>query len=144
MLRSDPQSVSTLADEVELLFHVIELYREQGKTIGHFEFSILRELMDLPFPHNLIVPLIENLFKHGDFEDQFARPLVQISGRTDGLLIHIHNKPNEIQYKKRRKLGMANLRKRLKYYFPGRYELQEGIKDGMYTLYLKIKLIDHD
>lgn len=144
MLRSDPSTVSTLGNEVELMFHVIELYAGQGKTIGHFEFGIYKELMDVPFPSNLIVPIIENLFKHGDFEDEENSSLVQISGWPERLAINIRNKPNKVQFKKRRKLGLVNLRKRLEYHFPCQYELQEGIKDGMYELYLKIKFTDND
>jgi LytS/YehU family sensor histidine kinase len=90
----------------------------------------------------LLVPLVENVFKHGIDKMQSSNP-ISISLAIENRFIVFetknnhypkHIKPNETN------TGLTNLRERLNLLYADNYSLTNGIVDGFYITVLKISV----
>jgi sensor histidine kinase YesM len=95
---------------------------------------------DIVLPPMLLVPLVENVFKHGIDKMQSSNP-VNISLTLENRFIVFetknnhysrHIKPNETN------TGLTNLRERLNLLYADNYSLSNGTVDGFYITVLKI------
>jgi len=89
----------------------------------------------------ILIPLVENIFKHGDFdtnEEAFAKIQVQIE--VDILHFHTINTKNDENQQKDKVggVGLKNIRKRLALNYPNQHELI--IKDLEDTFEVSLKI----
>ncbi len=91
----------------------------------------------------LLIPFIENAFKHGT--GLVTEPVIDISLTLSGdeLFFHVKNKfsPEALQAKdKTAGIGLANVVRRLNLLYANRHEIRIGKQDGWFTVYLHLKL----
>lgn len=140
---SSPIFNNTLSNELCVMHEVITLFKELGKESFHLEESIEQHLMELPFPPHAIIGIVENVFKHADFNTLTAPPLISIRGKGDLLNILVKNKVQSGNKKNNRQgLGLQNIRKSLDSAYPGKYEWKESTEQGSYELSITIKLYE--
>ena len=86
----------------------------------------------------LLVPFVENAFKHGDFNGKgFILKIVD----TDGVLhFYLQNWKTKKQKDTSSGIGIENVRKRLEILYPKKYELEIKDSDADYIVDLKIDL----
>ncbi len=86
----------------------------------------------------VLMTLTENVFKHGNLE---APALIRITTGGDQLRFYSRNeKKAKSAFKQTARLGLRNIRLRLDYSYPGRYDLAVTENDAMYELTLHIQL----
>lgn len=88
----------------------------------------------------LLIPLVENAFKHGDFRDPQFPLVIQLATADNKLLAVVENKKGQLEKDSTSGIGIANLKRRLELMYPGNYQLEINEDDACYRTTLKINL----
>jgi hypothetical protein len=130
-----------LAKEIEVMRNYIDLEKERyGNTLevstnteGDIEGKYISPLLLLPF--------IENAFKHGTSE-QLEKPWfsMDLSVKDNILRCKILNSKNEMMTAERKGIGIENVRKRLNYLYPGKHELKLNDEGNFFAVSLMMEL----
>jgi LytS/YehU family sensor histidine kinase len=101
--------------------------------------SFIEEDKSIMVEPMLLIPIIENAFKHGT--SMISAPVIDISIRSeDGVLyLNIKNKfsPNaSSSLTNYSGLGLANIKRRLELLYPKKYEFKEEIENGEWFIIL--------
>ncbi len=134
-----------LEKEVKLIEDFIDLEREryENRVQVHFEqdAALDRQLEIAPL---LLIPLVENAFKHGVMQATEALPISIFLGQKEGRLIfEVKNKMPEAGYElptKKRGLGLKNLKRRLDLLYPEKYSLEAAPDGKLFRATLKLEL----
>lgn len=134
-----------LSRELEVLNEYIDLYQLQHESPLniHCEFAVPEEPVWIePL---LLVPIIENCFKHADFsENEAAFARIQLEVDDQRLLFRASNSynPREQQKDAVGGVGLTNIRHRLDLRYPDRHELTVQQDGGVFSLQLQLQLND--
>lgn len=104
------------------------IFEKSGNINGHRIY---------PF---LLIPFIENAFKHGDFTGKGAKISIFLELIDNTIKLKVHNK-----YKAKNKdsisgIGIKNVKNRLEHFYNSAYILKISDNNNEYTVELKIKL----
>ena len=146
VLYDSGKDLIALPEEITFLEHYFEL--EQRKYVGaSIKFTASgSELGRLRVPPLLLLPLVENSFKHGRHHFTDAASVVATLTAAPGGLVQfiIENDrlPESPPTPQRRSggIGLQNLRQRLALYYPGRHTLQFTEQAGRYRAELTLHL----
>ena len=86
----------------------------------------------------LLVPFVENAFKHGDFDRKGFT--LKISDHDKILNFHLHNFTNQKEKDLVSGIGIENVKKRLEILYPNKHELNITESETEFSVDLKIKL----
>lgn len=136
---SQQQTVS-LAAEIEYIESYIELecMRIQGDKYIQVEKNIQRDQVQIP--PLLLLPFVENAFKHGVVTDPIHPFVLTITQTKNSLVFESMNKINAFQKDKQQGIGIENIRKRLALHFPERHTLTITQTETSYFCNLTIEL----
>jgi hypothetical protein len=138
----------TLSAEIEYINHYIELQKNRyGKKLDVC-MNVSDEVDDLQITPLLLLPLVENCFKHGvggSVETSWVR--IDISREDKQVLFKIENSRDVLPEETApasRGIGLTNVRKRLELIYPHQHELKiiEGL--NAYLVILKIQIASND
>jgi two-component system LytT family sensor kinase len=94
-----------------------------------------------PITPLLLLPLVENAFKHGVSEQSSdAWVQVQVQLRDGTLLVRVENSRPAEQPPNGGGIGMGNLRRQLELVYPGRHRLEVEDEDERFAVGLEIRL----
>lgn len=85
----------------------------------------------------LLLPVIENFFKHGDFTGEFQNK-IEIRITETVLYLRTENKIDQVE-EKESGIGLVNIKRRLKLHYPDQHLLNYYEKDSVF--YLELELI---
>ncbi len=127
--------------EIEYLRNYIELerLRLEGDAKVHFEVNGSTE--GLQIAPLLLLPLIENAFKHGANSTQDAvdiKMVININPSNSDVELMVKNKFEAVE--KTPGLGIENLKKRLDLIYPNQYKLKHESLDNFYIATLNVGL----
>lgn len=128
-----------LDKELEYLRSYIELQELRFRQSGFVEFYVHGLTENLTIPPMLLIPLVENAFKHGS---KSHRPGVFISltvgsGKIRFSVINFMKDNLPAEEKQPTVLGLSNIKRRLDLIYPGKHQLKIEQESGQF----KIKLI---
>lgn len=127
--------------ELEFLASYIELQKERLNGNYRIEYRGFDEIKQLKISPFLVMPIVENCFKHisnhGDKENYIFIDCKQEGGY---FLIATSNTVNTTTSKEKGGIGLQNTARRLQLVYPGAHELKTGKKDNTFEASLKIKL----
>ncbi|KAA2243782.1 histidine kinase [Chitinophaga agrisoli] len=148
MLYDSRQTTIALSKELEYINNYIELEKiRYGKRLD-VSFNIFDPVDHFKIPPLLLLPLVENSFKHGvssNLKDCWIR--MDISLKDEWLSVKIENSYEERDYAHnghKNGIGLENVKKRLEILYQGKHEfrcIQEG--DSFLTI-LKLKKPAHE
>ena len=121
--RAQRQEV-TLADEVELVRHYLEIERVRFADRLTVEWELPPETLDAAVPDLFLQPLVENAIKHG-IATSAERGTITLRSRREGewLVLEVTNTGREATATTAREgLGLAITHGRLEALYPGRHE----------------------
>src|SRR6056297_3021970 len=129
-----------LLEEVEHIREYIELERirfQESLKVNFQSTNIDRTLEVAPM---LLIPFVENAFKHGNLVEGFLQINVNIRVEHQQLLFDISNTSLEEKKEDRNSgIGLENIKKRLEMHYPDQHEL-EIRQDGIWHhVYMKIE-----
>lgn len=132
-----------LSKEVDMLADYVELERVRCDDRVRIDFQTSGNFTGYRIPPLLLMPFVENAFKHGA-DDQLSDSWISIFIKElDGqLTLWVENNFVEDAPKEERSggIGLQNVKKRLKHYFPGNQDLQISINQNRYLAELNIRL----
>lgn len=134
-----------IEQELKIMSDYIELEKLRYDESLRINFNYDVEDMKQSLPPLLLIPLVENAFKHGVSETR-GRPFVDIhlSVRQRQLTFSVKNS-NEViseEDKVKENIGLSNLRRQLELLYK-EYSLSVQPADGVFTALLKINLASH-
>lgn len=120
-----------LEKELEIMKNYIDLQKERYARFIEIAWNVEGDLEDKYIAPLLMLPFLENAFKHGTSEQVGTSWLsVDLSVRSNTLRCNIANSKNELVLCRTRGkgIGIDNVKKRLELMYPGSHQLQ--IQEG--------------
>lgn len=130
--------------ELEYIRQYVELQKLRLNEHTHVELEVEVADGQVLVPSMLLITFIENAFKYGTSSEVDCT--VRICVRVDDhhLLFETENMVMRFREDGLRGIGIENCRKRLELLYPGRYELEAGVENGIYRVNLDIRLKNED
>ncbi|WP_052315410.1 histidine kinase [Emticicia oligotrophica] len=141
LYEKDDKRIS-LENEVKYLSNYIDLQKVRFGDYVNIEFEVNNSGSSKSIEPMLLIPFVENAFKHGVgmIENPFIR--VELDANESELKFKVSNKFSND--KKEIKdgasgIGLNNVKRRLELLYPKQYELAVSESDNLYTTDLKLK-----
>ena len=130
-----------LENEIKIMKNYIDLERERYGNKIEISWSVEGEIKDKFIAPLLMLPFLENAFKHGTSE-QLEKPWlsVDISVSQNILKGKIANSKNEYTPATNHGIGIQNVKKRLAFIYPGKHELKLNDEGNFFVVSLLIEL----
>jgi LytS/YehU family sensor histidine kinase len=130
-----------LEREVEFVESFVELEKIRHDANIRIGFNFQGTGRPLTIEPFLLLPLIENAFKHG-IDDESGEGFVEIIiVAGDGeLAMEVRNSVPEKSGEARNGVGLTNLRRRLELLYPEKYQLEVRGEERSYKAFLNLSL----
>jgi len=130
-----------LEKEVEIMKNYIDLEKERYGDKIEISWNVEGDTRDHFISPLLMLAFLENAFKHGASE-QIEKPWmgVEISVANNILKFKITNSKNEYVSHSNNGIGITNVKKRLGFLYPGKYELKINDEGDFFAVSLMVKL----
>jgi LytS/YehU family sensor histidine kinase len=140
MLYDTQADLVPLENEVKYLRSYIELQMLRFKNQDLVDFNISGELSDRKIAPVILIPFVENAFKHGNKNLPGMGISIDLAVDEEKMVFEVKNikSHKEIQKDSGTGVGLANIKKRLELQYPGKHILE--IDDAMdsFRVYLEI------
>ena len=133
--------VVSLKEEIEHIKEYIELEKVRFKDTLKVTFISDNIDDNIETAPMLLIPFIENAFKHGAIIDGYLRIEIRLKMKGDRLDFSIRNSVSEIANNSDGGLGLENLGKRLDAHFPASYILEHYVENSYFNIHLVINNI---
>lgn len=134
----------SLIKEVEHLQDYIELQKMRLPENTVVRFIITGNLHNQQIVPLLLIPLVENFFKHGDFKEHSdSRLELKVEGSQLNLITVnkiLEKSSTENKDLEESGIGVENVKRRLALHYPGLHELKQEVENGYYFVRLGIIL----
>jgi two-component system, LytTR family, sensor histidine kinase AlgZ len=130
-----------LEKELEVMKNYIDLEKERYGNKIEISCTTEGEINEKFIAPLLILPFLENAFKHGTSEQVEKSWLsVDISVKQGILRCKIDNSKNEYVAYNQNGIGVNNVKKRLEFIYPGKYELKMNDEGNFFVVSMLLKL----
>jgi len=141
MMHECNTNVVRLAKEVEVMHNYIGLERERYGDKIDINWHVSGELDGKWIAPLLLLPFLENAFKHGISEQiGLLRLSVDLSVESNVLRCKIINSKNEQVNYRENGIGISNVKKRLAFIYPGQYELKIADEGNFFIVWMELRL----
>jgi len=134
-----------LEKEIEVMKNYIDLEKERYGNNIEMSLNIEGDVKDKFIAPLLLLPFLENAFKHGTSE-QLEKPWLSldISVKKFTLKAKIVNSKNESVSISEKGIGIQNVKKRLQFLYPGKHELKLKDEGEFFVVSLLVKLENYN
>lgn len=141
-MRETQNDFVPLEEEINHIENFIELQKMRLESKIKFEYTIEGNFSELQIAPMLLIPFIENAFKHGVNSEQDSNIRIKIDTRESELHFLVTNHKVNVQSEaiERNGLGIENTRHRLNLIYPSRHLLtiKENEKDFLVSLHINL------
>lgn len=129
-----------LAKEWEYVLNYISLQEMRYPYALKKDIQVMNSPDTVQVPPFLLIPLIENAFKHGDFSDDAYPLYIRLAAGNAVLDFEVRNRIAHHQKEQEGGVGLENIQRRLMLLYPGRhfFTIQKSLT--IYTVQLHIDL----
>jgi hypothetical protein len=138
MLRDTPDGQVDLAEEVQYLENFLALYRLRYPDRLHAELTVTGDPAGHRVAPLLLVPFVENAFKHGVLDDPATPVQMQLILTSDAVAFTVENQRHDYQPDATSCIGLRNLRRRLELLYPNRFACTTGPMGTQYRAHLRL------
>jgi two-component system sensor histidine kinase AlgZ len=130
-----------LEKELEIMKNYIDLEKERYGNKIEISWSVEGDIKDKYIAPLLMLPFLENAFKHGTSE-QLEKPWlnVDIAVKQNTMRCKIANSKNEFVAYSQNGIGIENVKKRLGFLYQGKHELKMNDEGNFFVVSLMINL----
>lgn len=130
-----------LEKEIDVMKNYIDLEKERYGNSIEISWNIEGDVKDKYIAPLLLLPFLENAFKHGTSE-QLEKPWLSldIAVKKFTLKCKIVNSKNESVLISEKGIGIQNVKKRLKFLYPDKHELKLSDEGEFYVVSLTVEL----
>jgi len=133
----------SLQEEVLHLKEYIELEKIRFQDTLKVSFQTGNNFEHKMIPPMLLIPFVENAFKHGNLKDGYLQIHLNIELVEEKLQFEIRNTvKNEDETEKKPGIGLHNIKKRLDLIYPGQYQMDITTKEDWFIVNLNIENIN--
>lgn len=133
----------SLSSEIKLIYNFIELQQYRISPDADIQFEQNIENENFQIAPMLLLPLVENSYKHGvkgDVEDTFIRmKLIQQGNEVEFSIENNKGLSGELDGKQSGGVGLKNIRSRLELLYPNNFIFEVEDKENVFSVKLKIK-----
>ncbi|WP_342084959.1 sensor histidine kinase [Dyadobacter sp. OTU695] len=145
LLYETQQDMAPLSREFAFIDDYIELMKLRVQSSSHVQYTRDEPVPDYPIAPMLLLPFIENAFKHGINASQQSEISIQAGLSNEALKLHVENAIFPAQHVPGAEsggIGLANTRRRLNLLYPGKHrlEIQTDERENTYKVDLTIDL----
>lgn len=127
-----------LKDELQYLQDLIEINQVRFFNMLQINYEQTGVINGQMIPALSLITALENSFKYGNLKDKDNPLQIRVDALPNGVHFFCRNKKKTTQTELSSGTGIDNLRKRLDFQFPGKYELQTKNEKDFYTFDLTI------
>jgi sensor histidine kinase YesM len=142
-MKDTQQDYVLLEDEINYITNYIELQKLRLDRSVKLEFNSQENIPDFRIAPMLLIPFIENAFKHGVNSEQKSRIKIEITiDKTEFQLIVVNNKVDvQRDISERSGLGIINTNHRLNLIYPSKHLLviNETEKEFFVSLHINLQ-----
>ena len=145
LLYETQQGHTMLGREIAFVKDYISLMQLRLTDAVKVVIDTPRHLLDMPMAPMMLLPFVENAFKHGVSATQQSHVDIRVLQRSSMLDITVKNtimKDNSVSLDTNSGIGLVNTRRRLDLLYPGKYKLDicELNARNEYTVHLMLDL----
>jgi len=138
-LNESPDGKVSLARETEYLESYIGLFKMRFEPAFFVNFD-QRGITDHRIASLLLIPFVENAFKHGVVSDPNHPVLISMKVEEEALEFSVQNQINNAHKDRSSGIGITNVQRRLDLIYPDRHELRMDNNGNTYRAVLNINL----
>ena len=130
-----------LAREIRYLEDLLHLESMRIEALAPVDWRVGTFTKDWQLPPLLLVPFVENAFKHGDLREPEKPLRLQLEEDDNGALSFRVSNPIKVGQQSKDGsggIGLRNVQKRLELLYPDRHDLQITAEDEQFDVHLKI------
>lgn len=140
MLTNYADGAVAIVNEVDYIENYIVLYRLRFEKVFFVNFNIHGNLEGKKIASLILIPFVENAFKHGIVNDPDFPIIIDLAIEGGKLIFIVTNRINRKEKDNTTGIGLPNIRRRLELIYPGRHELLIVSEDDRYKANLTIQL----
>ena len=142
MLYDSDKEKIPVEQEIEQLENYIALQQLRFGEDVKIETTIKNDCPECMIEPMLLVPFIENAYKHGVgmVKDPYIRVSVMAKENHLNFFVANNYNPANLSKDKNSGIGLVNVKNRLKLLYSGKYELSISNEDGIFSIHLKLDL----
>ncbi|HSC52871.1 MAG TPA: histidine kinase [Phnomibacter sp.] len=141
-MKDTQQDLVWLEDEINYISNYIELQKPRLDRSVQLQYQLLEQVPNVRIAPMLLIPFIENAFKHGVNTEQKSRIIIETTmNQTDFRMSVINNKVRtQNEMGERSGLGIENTRHRLNLIYPSKHMLviKDTEKEFFVSLYINL------
>jgi sensor histidine kinase YesM len=127
-----------LDKELDYIRKYIGLQKLRYEQPIHAELFITGSTTDIAIAPLVLIPFIENAFKHGDFSTSNAGLVVTIQAYKEKLMVFCLNRKGNHQRNTEGGIGLENVKRRLELLYPGKHILRIDDKKESFAVNLEL------
>ena len=139
MVKDAAQDKIMLSRELEYLQDLIDLQLLRVSGRSYVQYEVNGQPAAKSIAPLLLIPFVENGFKHGDVTDAQQPFIIRIDITAEGLELHTRNKIAKGNKDTTSGVGLDNLKNRLAILYPGEHTLYCAQEQDVYICNLKLK-----
>ncbi|MFT5832721.1 MAG: two-component system LytT family sensor kinase [Cognaticolwellia sp.] len=128
-----------LKDELKHMKDYIALERIRFSETLKVDFQIVDFKDEIQIPPMLLIPFVENAFKHGNAIDGFLMVIMEIMVVENDLYFKVENTVGGERRNSKPGIGLTNIRKRLELLYPNQYDLKIENEENWFRVFLHIE-----
>jgi len=145
LLYDTQQGNTMLTQEIDFVKDYISLMQLRLTDVVKINFDVPSGLKDMPIAPMILVPFVENAFKHGVSATKQSH--INITVRQDASILHLDVEnsiinDNSVSLDTNSGIGLVNTKRRLDLLYPGKHKLEisEMNANNEYTVHLMLDL----
>ncbi len=127
-----------LEKEVEYIENYIALFKMRFEPNFFLDFSINGPINNREIASLMLIPFVENAFKHGVVNDRTSPVRINLKATSKVLVFEVSNKINRGQKDASSGVGLFNVQRRLDLIYPNQHELLVSNNGNTYKTILAI------
>ncbi|WP_435577699.1 sensor histidine kinase [Gilvibacter sp.] len=139
LLYQASKPLTSLESEIAHLKDYVDLEKVRFRDTLVVDVDYHAPKTPISLPPMLLLPLVENAFKHGVMKDDKLQIKMSCSMEGDELRFQVINTAEIPTANSEGGIGLNNLRKRLQLLYPKRHQLETSYNEGVYTAELHIE-----
>ena len=140
LLESLEKETVGLDEEIAQLESYIELKRLQHPDPRRIRFDVQGETEGPRIHPMLLLPLVENAFKHGDLHSDGTAVVIELRVEAGALRFRVENTPSKGSRDVTSGVGLRNVRRRLELLYPDTHALSVETTPERYAITLQARL----
>ena len=138
MLYDSAADQVALSHEIDYLRNYLALYHLRFPNQLFVDFTVTGEPADRRIAPLVLIPFVENAFKHGILDDPAHPVRICLRVEPQEVVFRVGNRISADHKDATSGIGLPNLRRRLALQYPGRHQLSVSAENGQFDTLLRV------